>query len=365
MQKPYVPESLPLSDLDLSSMISEIGRANRAFAAFGGLLIGIPNPFVLLSPLTSQEAVLSSKIEGTQASLQELLKYEAGDVSVSPAKAGDIEEVLNYRKAMNAATEELKTKPITLNLIKNLHAILLQDVRGQNLRRGDFRRNQNYIGKPGSPIEEASYVPPSPEKVMASLDNWEKYIHSQEVDPLVQLAIVHAQFEIIHPFMDGNGRIGRMLVPLFLYEKKLIPYPTFYISSYLEAHREEYYDRLGDISKNKHWEEWIRFFLNAISEESEKNSRKAREILSLYDEMKMSFVAWTKSQYSILALDTLFSQPILSATDFKKKAMIPKPTAARILKILSDQNVLKIIRQARGQMSAIFAFSRLLDIVER
>ena len=213
-------------------------------------------------------------------------------------------------------------------------------------------------------MAEATYIPPPPERVMASLDNWEKYIHSQEVDPLVQLAIVHAQFEIIHPFMDGNGRIGRMLVPLFLYEKKLIPYPTFYISSYLESHRAEYYDRLGSISRDNQWEEWIRFFLKAIAAESEKNSYKARQILSLYEEMKGLFVEWTKSQYSVLALDTLFAQPIISVRDFKDKANIPKPTAARIFKVLQDQKVLEVIRPARGQMATIVAFSRLLDIVE-
>lgn len=364
MKNPFLPEALPLKNLNLSSMITEIGRSNRAIASFGGLLIGIPNPFVLLSPLTSQEAVLSSKIEGTQASLQELLKYEAGDQAVTNAKAGDIEEILNYRQAMADAIEELKVKPINLNLLKTLHAVLLQGVRGQNLRRGDFRKNQNYIGKPGSEIEEASYIPPPPEKVMGYLDNWEKYIHSQEVDPLVQLAIVHAQFELIHPFMDGNGRIGRMLVPLFLYEKNLIPYPTFYISSYLESNRDEYYERLGAISRDNKWEEWIRFFLNAVTEESEKNSSKARQILSLYNEMKRLFVEWTKSQYSTLALDTLFSRPIISASDFKDKAKIPKPTAARIFKILQDRNVIDVIRQGRGQTPTIVAFSRLLDIVE-
>ena len=361
---PYNPENLPLSGLNLATMITELGQANRAIAAFGGLLVGIPNPYVLLAPLTSQEAVLSSKIEGTQASLQELLKYEAGDHAVSEAKVGDIEEILNYRKAMAAAIEELKTRPITLNLIKKLHAILLQGVRGQNLRRGEFRKNQNYIGRPGCAMEEASYIPPAPEKVIASLDNWEKYIHSQEVDPLVQLAIVHAQFEIIHPFMDGNGRIGRMLVPMFLFEKKLISYPTFYISSFLESHREEYYDRLGSISRNNQWEEWIRFFLRAVAEESEKNSYKARRILSLYEEMKGLFVEWTKSQYSVIALDTLFAQPIISASDFKDRANIPKPTAARIFKVLQDQKVLEVIRPARGQTPTIVAFSKLLEIVE-
>ncbi len=364
MKKPYIPDTLPLSQLDLGGMIAEIGKANREIAAFGGLLVGIPNPYVLLSPLTSQEAVLSSKIEGTQASLQDLLKYEAGDQQVNSTKAGDIDEILNYRKALIVAVEELKTKPITLNLIKSLHGVLLDSVRGQNMRRGEFRRNQNYIRRPGSAMEDASYIPPSPEQVMACLDNWEKYIHYLDADPLVQLSIVHAQFEIIHPFMDGNGRIGRMLIPLFLFEKQVIPYPTFYLSSYLESNREEYYDRLNAISKEGAWEGWVRFFLKAIAIESNKNSRKAREILELYDKMKESVVDWTRSQYAIAALETLFSHPIISSTDFKNRAKIPKPTAARILKILQDRQVLDVIRPARGQMPAILAFTKLLNIVE-
>ena len=232
------------------------------------------------------------------------------------------------------------------------------------MRRGEFRRSQNYIGRPGSAIEDASYIPPSPEKVMACLDNWEKYIHFQEADPLVQLSIVHAQFEIIHPFMDGNGRIGRMLIPLFLFEKQVIPYPTFYLSSYLESNREEYYDKLNNISKKGAWDDWVRFFLNAIAVESSKKSRKAREILDLYDKMKELVVDWTRSQYTIAALDTLFSQPIISSTDFKDRAKIPKPTAARILKILQDRHILDVIRPTRGQMPAIMAFTKLLNIVE-
>ncbi|MBT3393617.1 MAG: Fic family protein [Waddliaceae bacterium] len=365
MKEPFTPDTLPLKLLDLGGMITEIGKANREIAAFGGLLQGIPNPFVLLSPLTSQEAVLSSKIEGTQASLQDMLKYEAGDKPTHNSKADDdIHEILNYRKAMTTAVDALNLKPITLNLIKDLHKVLLEGVRGQNMRRGEFRQNQNFIGSRGSSIEDASYIPPSPLQLLKHLDNWEKYIHSQNIDPLVQLSIVHAQFEIIHPFMDGNGRIGRMLIPLFLYEKKVIPYPTFYLSAYLETNREEYYDRLSAISKKGDWVGWIRFFLKAIAFESEKNSQKALTILKLYDKMKEQVAEWTRSQYAIAALETLFSSPIISSSDFKKRAKIPKPTAARILKILQDHKVLDVIRLPLGQKPAILAFTKLLNIVE-
>lgn len=217
--KPCTPETLPLESLDWEKFIRLIGSANFELARYEGILQGIPNPAVLLSPLTTHEAVLSSKIEGTQATLDEVLEYEASMIT-DEQKYEDIKEILNYRQSMVFAVEWLKTKPITLDLFCEIHSILLDSVRGQNKLRGSFRKLQNYIGSPGSPIEEATFIPPSPERVVEFLTNLENYIHYEEKDTLVQLAIVHAQFEIIHPFLDGNGRLGRILIPLFLFEKK-------------------------------------------------------------------------------------------------------------------------------------------------
>jgi len=223
MRQPYKPQKLPLDSIDWGSLVDLIARANAALARYDGMLETMVNPTLLLSPLTTQEAVLSSRIEGTQATLEEVLEFEADPTrKIEPSKYADIQEIINYSKAMQHAVTLLKTKALCLNLIKELHAILLDSVRGANKARGEFRRIQNWIGPPGCSIEEATFVPPSPDVLPQALDNWEKYIHYNEKERLVQLAIVKAQFELIHPFLDGNGRIGRMLVPLFLYEKKLL-----------------------------------------------------------------------------------------------------------------------------------------------
>jgi len=175
-------------------------------------------------------------------------------------KEKDVQEIINYRQGLRSAERELKDRPMSLNLIKKIHSTLLNSVRGQHKRRGEFRKEQNWIGPPGSPIDEAQYVPPEPGQVDELMSNLEEYIHSDEKDPTVQLAIIHAQFEIVHPFLDGNGRVGRILVPLFLYEKKVLHEPMFYISHYFEKHQEEYYKVLRSISKSGDWENWVSFF---------------------------------------------------------------------------------------------------------
>ena len=259
--KPYIPDTLPLQNIDWVKFVNLIGKANAELARYDGILQGIINPHVLLSPLTTKEAVLSSRIEGTQASLVEVFEFEASkQADIQTEKQKDIQEIINYRKSMGIAVNWLAKKPITINMIKEVHSILLDSVRGKDKGRGRFRTVQNWIGRPGTSIEQAEYVPPEPMRIMEFLSNFEKYIHYEEKDILVQLAIVHAQFEIIHPFVDGNGRVGRILIPLFLYEKRLLSLPMFYISEYFETNRDEYYDRLKAITSEKRWEEWIEFF---------------------------------------------------------------------------------------------------------
>ena len=220
--KPYTPKNLPITDqIDWVNIISLVSKACYALAKYEGILKGIINPLLLLTPLTTKEAVISSKIEGTQATLEEVLEYEAS-ANVTDEKRVDINEIINYRQAVSYAMEQIKEKPINLNLMKKVHYGLLDSVRGRDKARGEFRIIQTWIGSPGSPIEEASYVPPVPEVVPHAMSNLEHYIHYEEKDKLVQLAILHAQFEIIHPFLDGNGRVGRMLIPLFLVENKLL-----------------------------------------------------------------------------------------------------------------------------------------------
>lgn len=365
MRKTYLPQYLPLDSIDWTSHVSLIAQANAALARFDGILEAMVNPALLLSPLTTQEAVLSSRIEGTQATLEEVLEFEADPKrKIGPSRYADIQEIINYRRAMNHAVELLKERPLCLNLIKELHEILLDSVRGANKARGEFRRIQNWIGPPGCSIEEATFVPPSPDILAQTLDNWEKYIHDDEKERLVQLAIVKAQFELIHPFLDGNGRIGRMLVPLFLYEKKLLSEPMFYLSAYLERHREQYYRALNSISEENDWNGWIRFFLTAVTEQAKKNTLKARAILDLYEKMKQKVPAITRSQYAIQAIDTLFDRPIFRSADFIRYSQIPKDTAFRILGEFKKEGLVRVLREGKGRRSSILAFYQVLEITD-
>lgn len=359
---PYVPEKLPLKPLDWISFIPLIGKANSELARYDGILKGMVNPLILLSPLTTQEAVLSSKIEGTQATLEEVLEHEA-----SPKKGNektvDIQEILNYRQAMIYAVEHLKERPLNLNLCKQIHYGLLDSVRGRNKSRGEFRRTQNWIGKPGEPVEKATYVPPPPDRVTEFMSNLEEYIHYKEKDRLVQLSIVHAQFEIIHPFLDGNGRVGRILIPLFLVEKKMLSSPVFYISAYLDENQDIYYERLNNIHKNNNWDEWIVFFLEAVIAQAKNNTSKALAILNLYEEMKQEIVQIVRTQFSMQALDTLFERPILNSTFFITSSGIPKASAIRILQELKRKGILETIEEGSGRRPTVMAFRRLIDII--
>ena len=364
--KPFIPVKLPLESIDWAGLVPLIGQAHAALARYDGILQGITNPALLLSPLTTQEAVLSSRIEGTQANIEEVLEYEANPKEKkSPEILNDIKEIINYRQAMVEAVNKLKNRPICLNLIKDLHAVLLDSVRGRDKGRGQFRKTQNYIGSPGCSIEEATFIPPSPDLLPTALDNWEKYLHFDERDKLVQLAVAKAQFEIIHPFLDGNGRIGRMLIPIFLFSKDLLSSPMFYLSVYFESHRDIYYLRLRNISQKSDWGSWITFFLTAIVEQSAANTNKVRNILSLYDRMKSRIVEVTHSQFAIQTLDAIFARPICSGTDFANASGIPtKQTAASIIRQLKNAEILKTWQPARGRRSAIYIFSELINQVE-
>jgi Fic family protein len=372
MIKPHIPDTLPLKNIDWERHVTLIGKANAALARYDGILLGMVNPEVLLSPLTTREAVLSSRIEGTQASLEEVLQYEADvgdpeknlDLPDSP-QVRDIHEIINYRKAMGTAVEKMAGRPFGINTIRELHRILLTGVRGRYKDPGEIRRIQNYIASPGTPIDQATFIPPSPEIIMDALSNWEDYLYETEKDPLVQLAILKAQFELIHPFRDGNGRIGRMLVPIILYHKKILSQPMFYISSYLERNRDVYYERLLAISRDGDWNGWISFFLEALVLQSEENSKKARAILELYNRMKLQVPEILHSQYSIRVVDAIFTRPIFKSTDFAKISGIPEKTAPRIVQALRDRGLLTVLREGRGQISAIYMFSELIDITEK
>jgi len=363
--RPYDPDSLPITSIDWSAHVPLIGQANAALARYDGMLQSIVNPAILLSPLTAQEAVLSSRIEGTQASMEEVLEYEADpEEEIEPSKRSDIQEIINYRRAMGTAVERLRERPLCLNLFRELHAILLDSVRGRNKAPGEFRRSQVYIGPPGAPIEKATFVPPSADRVSPALDNWEEYLHYDEKDRLVQLAVVKAQFEIIHPFLDGNGRMGRMLVPLYMFDRGLLSSPMFYLSAYLEEHRDVYYERLLAVSRDGDWNGWISFFLTAVVEQAAVNTEKTREILALHERMKAELPTVVRSQYAIHAVDALFDRPIFRIGDFIQRSGIPAASARRILNALREKGRLRDLRPGKGRRAAILIFPELMNITE-
>ncbi len=362
--KPYVPDKLPLEQINWAQHIPAIGKAHAALGRYDGMLQSIVNPNLLLAPLTTQEAVLSSKIEESQATLEDVLEFDADPTEhIEERKYADIMEVVNYRTSIAYATDRLSTHPISLNLIKKIHAILLDSVRGRNKNPGEFRRVQNYIGALGTGIEQATFIPPSPNLLMPSLDNWEKYIHCDEIDVLVQLAIVKAQFEIIHPFLDGNGRIGRLLIPLFLYSKKTLSSPMFYLSSYLESNREIYYQKLRAISEKKDWDGWVSFFLQALIDQAEVNITKTSKIQALYERTKMQIPEITNSPFAINATDALFAAPILTTASFVRDSGIQKATASRIISKVKEHEIITEIRESRGNKPARYLFKELFEII--
>jgi len=362
--QPYTPEALPIKTLDKAALFSAVGEANAALARYDGLLTAMVNPAVMLSPLTNQEAVLSSKIEGTQATVEEVLEHEAGQ-EYGEEKNHDIQEVLNYRKALMLAKESITDRPIRLGMIRELHRILMDSVRGENKEPGQFRKDQNWIGSPGSRIEEATFVPPNPLQLMDHLQSWETYLSSEDIDPIVQTAIAHAQFELLHPFKDGNGRIGRLLIPLFLYSKGRLTSPMFYLSAYLERHRDEYYARLRAISQDGDWTGWCAFFLHAVNAQAQQNGATLREIMDLYDVTKRQVRAITRSPHSAELVDALFDRPIFTAADIARRAGVPKPTLHKLIKNLLDEGVLETVRKAAGRRPAILTFAELLNTLER
>lgn len=359
---PYAPSELPLADLDYRRLLPLVGAANRGLSRYDGLLQGIVNPAVMLSPLTIEEATLSSRLEGTQATVDDVYEHEAG--LARPEKAHDVQEVINYRHALRLGQEQLRSYPITLPFVRQIHKILLDSVRGENKDPGQFRLDQNWIGSYGCSIENATFVPPEPNRLTDHLEAWKNYISGEDIDVLVQTAVMHAQFELLHPFKDGNGRIGRLMIPLFLFQKKALSQPMFYLSSYLDANRDGYYETLAGISKNGDWNGWIAFFLEAVASQAERNIEKVNKIRSLYESMKARIQKSTHSQFAIMVLDQIFRRPMFRTSDFVKETGIQRATAINLLRTLKEEQILKELEPGSGRRPAVMCFPDLLNAAE-
>lgn len=364
--KPFDLPPLPPQDIGLEGLVPLIGRANATLSRYDGLLESLINPQILLAPLAMKEAEFSSRIEGTMATANEVYQREAGRV-FGPERDADIVEVLNYRRTLGLASEQIEAGSISLHLIRQMHGILMQGVRGDQFKSGAFRRTQNWIGPKGCAIEEAKYVPPPPERLADHLEQLEAYLTGSDTrpDPIVRAALIHAQFELIHPFDDGNGRIGRLLIPLYLAKVGSLVEPSFYISAYFEEHRDEYHHRLGAISQAGDWHGWVSFFLTATIEQARRNSDLVRKIVRLYEEKKGEFLNLLKSDQAIPLLDLIFGSPVFCAPEVHRRLGINRARAAQYLRTLVKHKMLEEIRSASGRKGALLSFEQLWEITDQ
>lgn len=317
IKKPFVPPLLP-PKLDYALIFPYIIKARDIVARYDEAVKRLPNPEIIQRTFETKEAVLSSKIEGTQVTMDEVLMFDAQDTKTEEtSKEKDYREVFNYRAAIKYGKNRLEKRPLTENVIKELHKILLNSARGRNKAPGEFRKIQVFIGPYGATIDNATFIPPEPQHIPTLFSNFEKYIHSEEeLDPLVQIAIAHYQFEAIHPFLDGNGRVGRLIIPLFLCEKKITAYPNVYISEFLEKHREIYYELLRNVSEKGDWISWIKFFLSAIQEQTEITHNRVVQVEKLYKTLKCRMPE-ISSAYAATFLDAIFARPVFTTKSIK------------------------------------------------
>lgn len=334
----FVPPDLPPRIEASWELMRILSEADRALSELAGVGRNLRNPHLLVSPFSRREAVLSSRIEGTVASAEDLVSFEA--TGVVPPHASDVKEVANYVGALDLGIKRLGEIPLSLRLIQELHERLMRGVRGQERRPGEFRQIQNHIGAPGSPIQDAIYVPPPPNLMASCLDALEKFLHApSELPPLIRLALVHYQFEAIHPFTDGNGRVGRLLITLSLIEQGLMPQPLLYLSAFFERYRSEYYRLLLEVSQRGVWHDWINFFLRGIAIQSNDALNRAKRLLHLEQDYTARVQTAPSSARRLLA--QLFERPIISASQAQAQLGCTFPTAQAAIGRLAKEGILE------------------------
>lgn len=332
----FVPAPLPPRiDFD-HALVLALSRADAALSELSGLGRQLPNPHLLIAPYLRREAVLSSRIEGTQASITDLLADEAGQSPQVPAD--DVLEVRNYVTALEYGIQRLDTLPLSLRLVRELHEKLLHGVRGETATPGRFRRSQNWIGPPGSTLANAFYVPPPVEEMKQALSDWERYLHRRdELPDLIQCALVHEHFEAIHPFLDGNGRVGRLLITLFLIERERLSQPLLYLSEYIERERRGYYDSLQRIRTHGDWNGWLHYFLAGVCWSARRAARQARELMDLRESMRRKVA---ESPKALALVDELFANPHINTARVKALLGVSDPTARAALAELEQAGLI-------------------------
>lgn len=334
----FVPASLPPAIVWDTELVLALSRADSALSRLSGVGSQLPNPHLLIDPYVRREAVLSSRIEGTQASLSDLLLDEIEPERVE-ASRDDVREVRNYVSALEHGIRRLADLPLSLRLIRETHEILMTGVRGGHATPGDFRRSQNWIGRPGSTIDTAAYVPAPPDEMNDALGEWERFLHDRDSLPdLVQCALVHEQFEAIHPFLDGNGRIGRLLITLFLIERQRLSQPLLYLSAYFEANRNDYYDALQRVRTHADWRGWLLFFLAGVSQVASGAAEQASELTAMREQYR-SLVGDKAKPLALV--DEVFRSPIASAASVARKLGVSNPTARAAISALESAGLLE------------------------
>ena len=355
----FVPAPLPPPLAWDERLAVRLSAADRAIGRLAGEGRRLPNPHLLMRPFLRKEAVLSSRIEGTQATLGELLAAEAGAaVERSPA---DLREVGNYVTALEYGLERLDTLPLSLRLVREMHERLMRGVRGDVATPGEFRRSQNWIGPPGCTLNDATYVPPPPSELMACLDAWERFLHDDALPPLVHAALAHSQFEAVHPFLDGNGRVGRLLITLLLVKRSIIPSPLFYLSAYFEATREEYYARLLGVTERGEWEEWLTYFLTGVVLQADDAVDRIQRIDDLFSRWKQG-LARGQSRLPELALDLFAENPFWTVGSVAGRLGVAFTTAQRAIDRLEIAGIVAQVGEARR--NRVYCASAVLDVLE-
>jgi len=361
--KAFIPNPLPpVPEIVMEQeMWNLLSQADRALGRLDGATDALPNPDLFVFMYVRKEAVLSSQIEGTQASLIDILEFESQALETDNPQ--DVAEVVNYIAAINYGLERLKDLPVSLRLIREIHQELMKGVRGAERNPGEFRRSQNWIGAGGCSLAEAIYVPPPPYEMLQSLDNLEHFLHSPHPIPtLIKVGLAHAQFETIHPFLDGNGRTGRLLITFLLCEQNILQRPLLYISYYFKKYRAEYYDRLQSIRDSGNWESWLKFFLSGVYEVAQEAAATARRIVKLKEENRQLLLdkMGRRSGNAIALLESLYFKPIFTVDHAESVTSLSYPNANNLIKDLSD---IGLVQEITGQKrNRAFSYAPYLDV---
>jgi len=358
----FIPAPLPPKLAYDDDLVRVLSRADARLSELSGLGRHLPNPHLLIAPYVRREAVLSSRIEGTTTSLAELLLEEVAE-GASRRSPADVREVRNYVTALEYGVPRLRTLPLSLRLVRELHARLMRGVRGEHATPGEFRRSQNWIGIPRSTLETAVYVPPPPDHLMEVLGAWERFLHERDQMPeLVQCALMHEQFEAIHPFLDGNGRVGRLLITLFLIQCGRLSQPLLYLSAYIERHRGEYYDRLQAVRTDGDWKGWLQFFLTGIEEIAREAVRHAGKLMDLRERWRGRLSHYPKATQLI---DALFVNPYMSVARAQRILKVSNPTARQTVARLEKLGMLsEITGREWGRLYLARPILRVIENVE-